>query len=108
FRILEAEEPREADTFDQRERRFEVFARLARKPDDDVRRNRDPGDALSHKLDALDVFFDRVATDHPLEHAVASGLNGHVHVTGEDRKIGMRSDETRREVARVRTRVAKP
>ncbi len=83
-RVAEAEEAREPDAPDEREGLFEVLVRLPRKPDDEVRGEREAGHARPDPLDRGLVLARRVPALHAAQDPVRARLRGQVQV-GRDR-----------------------
>src|SRR3989304_2641230 len=52
------------DFLHDRQRLPEIFFRLAREPDDEIRRECDPGPCLSYLFDPAEIFLSRVSAPH--------------------------------------------
>ena len=91
-----------ADGLEQPERRLVLGLGLAAEADDDVGRERDPGDRLADPAEPLEVVLDRVLAAHPAEHRVGARLDRQVQRLAHRRAVGHRLDQPVGQVPRVR------
>src|SRR5262249_13018357 len=97
-----------ADLLDGRDRQVELLIRLARKPDDQVRRQPEIGGRAPHLLGQAHVAFSAVRPPHRLEDPGRAGLERQVRVLADRVAFSHRLDHRAPEVLRVRTREADP
>src|SRR2546426_894144 len=97
-RILEGVGVVEPNLTDERDRLLEVLLRLAREADDDVGRERDPGDGAPQRRRDLEVALPRVAAQHPPEHSVRAALHREVHVLARRSGLSHRGEHPLAEV----------
>src|SRR5438270_7397156 len=83
LRILEDVQPFEAATPDQFQSVRAIFRRLARKPHDDVTRQRNLSARALDNVHVLQVVFDLVAAAHRAQDGVAARLHGQVNPVTE-------------------------
>ncbi|OEI67234.1 hypothetical protein Cus16_3135 [Curtobacterium sp. ER1/6] len=104
--VLEGEGRREPRLLDHAERVREVLLRLTGEADDDVRRDggvRDPG---AHPVEDAEEPLAAVAASHGLEDPVGAGLQRHVQLRHDVRRLRHRVDHVVGEGGRVRAREA--
>src|SRR5258705_2078245 len=92
----------EADLVQQVQRVLELRLRLAAEADDHIRRERDAGPPRAQPVDQPAVLRQRVATAHPLEHAIVAVLHGNVDMLADLGQPCHLADHLIGHVARIR------
>src|SRR5215468_661962 len=101
-RVTEGEDVVVAHALNRRHRLFEVRLRLPREAHDEVGGQREVRHRLHQLVDELEIAGARVASVHPLEHAIGAGLERQVQVLDHLGHVADGADETRGEVVGIR------